>query len=238
MSWFGGSLNVSSGGHVYDRTTGTWAGETQGSVGDGVDRSVSSRVSTVWHDANGPVGVSFDRGSGESSGTGSVSRGHVASGPATNPVVAGGSGAGAGTANTSGPGSGGSGPGSGGVVAPAGPLKAKMKNTATQIMFGVPIVPNPWVSNADQGEERWGEPGDWLMGVAVMGADALYNTFRAVDHATGSDTVSNKRRDTFKVEDIAGKGQPYVSAVTDWIDAMNSPFGPDKPIAGIYKGGF
>jgi hypothetical protein len=237
VSWFGGSLNVSSGGHVYDRTTGTWAGETQGSVGDGVDRSVSSSVSTVWHDANGPTGVQFHN-PGDHGGTGSVSQGHVASGPVADPVVAGGSGPGAGTANTDGPGSGGTGPGSAGVVAPAAPLKAKMKSTTTQIMFGVPIVPNPWVSNTDQWEERWGEPGDWLGGIAVGAADMLFNAGRALDHATGSDVVSNKRRDTFKVEDIAGKGQPYVNAVTGWIDAMNSPFGPDKPIAGIYKGGF
>ncbi|QCS37222.1 hypothetical protein [Tortoise microvirus 71] len=191
MSWFGGSLNVSSGGHVYDRTTGTWAGETQGSAGDGIDRSVSSRVSTVWHDANGPVGVSFDRGSGESGGTGSVSRGHVASGPAADPVVAGGNGPGAGVANTDGPASGGGGPGSNAVVVgekkptTKPPLKSKLKLDVTEVSIGGDWwQPNPWFSDADQFTQRYGEGevAETLFFLTTTLADVGWNSNRLGQH--------------------------------------------------------
>ena len=57
MAW--SDRNVAAGGQVYDRNTGTWVGETRGSVGDGIDHGRSGDLSRVIHDANGPVGVQF-----------------------------------------------------------------------------------------------------------------------------------------------------------------------------------
>ncbi|QCS37243.1 hypothetical protein [Tortoise microvirus 74] len=229
MSWFGGSLNVSSGGHVYDRTTGTWAGETQGSVGDGVDRSVSASVSTVWHDANGPTGVQYHN-PGDSGGTGSVSQGHVASGPVADPVVAGGTGAGAGVANTSGPASGGSGPGSPAVVSgdkpgKGGALEPKRKATHTQLQIGLPggWTHNPNWSDTAEWEERYGEPGDWLGGIVTMGVDVGHNAKRAwewwQDNGRDSEWMKPKVDFSFAVgspfDPLAGGSMPKQEPV-DW----------------------
>lgn len=48
-------LVISQGGQVYDRTTGTWAGENTGNIGD--DRSAPGREGRAIHDANGLVGI-------------------------------------------------------------------------------------------------------------------------------------------------------------------------------------
>lgn len=155
-------LIVSSGGHVYDRTTGTWQGETQGSVGDGIDRSVSDRAGLVWHDANGPTGVQFDNpgiptatvnhgGGGSGAGSAVVTNDVTTS---SSPVQgAGGSGAGSTGVTTGGKAAGGTGAGSSMVT-----LGPKLKPTHTQIVVGGrPLVHNSGWSDAGEAEERFGE---------------------------------------------------------------------------------
>ncbi|MHA6692271.1 hypothetical protein [Devosia sp. A449] len=100
-----------------------------------------------------------------------VSAGQVQTGPG-----GGGSGPGAGGVAT-GAGGGGNGPGSAAVV--AGPLKPKLQNTTTKLMVGTDQwEANPYWSNADQWEERYGEPGDWIGGVVVGVADVVHNVRR------------------------------------------------------------
>lgn len=186
------SKNISAGGHVYDRTTGTWVGETRGSFGDGKDHGGGGRAATVIHDANGPVGVMF--APAYSAGQGG------APSPTQQPAVGavapagGGSGPAAKVVNTDGPGSGGAGPGVPGVLiwtevsgkapeipgsfvhaADLPPLLPVHKGSNTALSVGMPWVPNPWFSDADQWEQRMGEPGDWFGGLVVAGADLVYN---------------------------------------------------------------
>lgn len=214
------SDNVSSGGHVYDRTTGTWAGETQGSVGDGIDHGRSGDASRVIHDANGPVGVQFAFTGREELG-------------AADPVAAqgrpgAGSGPAAGTVNTNGPASGGSGPGTPVVIngpgetGPVkGPLKTKLKPEVTRLMIGGDwFLPNPWFSNAEEWEARGGEPGDWLGGAITIGADVVYNTHRLGDYL-GTQHVGPG---VFRTE----------QAVTTWLDdipkRVNGPLPVQEPV--------
>lgn len=57
MAGWSTNKNISPGGQVYDRTTGTWVGQNQGSVGDGSNWGAPNGAATrVIHDANGPVG--------------------------------------------------------------------------------------------------------------------------------------------------------------------------------------
>ena len=135
---------IAAGGQVYDRTTGTWVGETLGSVGDGVDRSVEASRVKIWHGTDGPVGVQLVTAT-----PGGVANPHVATGK-------GGGGTGPGSAVVGG--GGGTGPGAAAVVAGPVKLKPKMQPTHTQIVVGgSPLVHNPGWSDAGEAEERWGE---------------------------------------------------------------------------------
>lgn len=154
---------IAAGGQVYDRTTGTWVGETQGSVGDGVDRSVDASRVKIWHGTDGPVGVQLLTPT-----PGGVANPGVSTG-------GGGGGVGPGSAAVATEkGGGGAGPGSAAVM--TGPLEPKMQKTTTKLMVGTDQWDaNPYWSNADQWEERYGEPGDWLGGVAVAASDVVWN---------------------------------------------------------------
>ena len=186
---------IAAGGQVYDRTTGTWAGETQGSVGDGIDRSVMQGQVTIWHDAEDISGVTSPgrgldgrvlgttRGGTPVVATGTVVRRSPTPAPtprgAATPVVV--TPGGAGTA----------GPGVPAVAVPqwtpdptqAAPLEVKTKTTATGLVLGMTgWLSNPKWSDADQWEQRYGEPGDWLGGIVTMGADLGYNAKKYVDY--------------------------------------------------------
>lgn len=112
------ALITSSGGHVYDRTTGTWEGATQGSVGDGKDHGIQG-PGKVWHDANGISGIEVFRPAAQSGGS---DRGGSGPGAAqvtsngTSATVAAGSGPGAPAVKQGGSAAGGAGPGSSMVV--------------------------------------------------------------------------------------------------------------------------
>lgn len=57
MAGWSTNKNISPGGQIYDRTTGTWVGINRGSVGDGSNWGAPNGAATrVIHDANGPVG--------------------------------------------------------------------------------------------------------------------------------------------------------------------------------------
>ena len=45
------------------------------------------------------------------------------------------------------------------------------------------IKPDPRTGDASSWEQRYAEPGEWVGGLYVMGADAIYNAKRALDHA-------------------------------------------------------
>lgn len=199
------------GTHVYDRTTGTWAETGSPSYsGDGVGRGT-----LVIHDANGPVGVHL-------AAVNRPAAGYVSTG-------SGGSGAAAGVVETNGAGSAGTGPGAASVVT-GGPLKPKMKPTTTSLMIGAPVTPNPWFSNADQWEERYGEPGDWLGGVVVAGADVL----QAVGF--NSEKAGN---DLYNAPGVVGGALTTIGqGFLDMRAAQKDPFGPDKPMPGFATGGF
>src|SRR5690606_33776000 len=135
----------SAGGQGYDRTTGTWVGENQGSVGDGVDRSAEAGRVKIWHGTDGPVGVQVAKTTAPTPG-----------GVARPQVTTGKGGGGAGPGSPAAGGNGGTGPGSAAVVAE--PLKPKLKPTHAQIMVGGGLVPHDagW-SDASEAEDRWGE---------------------------------------------------------------------------------
>lgn len=93
-----------------------------------------------------------------------------------------------------GPRAGGSGAGS--SLAISGPLEVGIKDSATGILTGGGWWhSNPWWSDTEEWEARYGEPGDWLGGVVVAGADLAFNVARGIDHATGSNIVEPARRD-------------------------------------------
>lgn len=211
--------DYSPGGQVYDRTTGTWAGENQGNLGD--DRSSPGRGTFVIHDANGPVGVHLAPARQVAAGAVETVPGGAGSGPgaaAVGAVVPG-----VGAAGTRG---GGTGPGSSGAV--TGPLQPKLKPTHTQLLLGgTGWNHDPDWSDTAEWEERYGEPGDWLGGIVTMGVDLGVNARRMWD--------------AWDVQ-VKSAGPVYGgnagAGLADWWEGANSPFGPDKPIWGFDSGGF
>lgn len=202
-------LIVSGGGQTYDRTTGTWAGENQGNVGDGDYRAVDERAGIVWHDANGPLGVQLWN-------PGTV--GGEAQGPAAQMVSNGGTGPGsAGVGATSaGPGAPGTG-GTGGrgagsslvVQGPrgTGPLKQKPNMSVTQVYAGGDWwQSNPWFSDAEEWTTRYGEGelAETFFFLTTSVADLTWNTMR-----TGKPLADN-------VVD------PTVNAVSDWLSEASA----------------
>lgn len=166
MSWgWSTDKNTSAGGHTYDRTTGTWQGETQGSFGDNSNWGAPVGAPTrVIHDANGPVGHEtaqsglFVTDGGKLVTTNS---GGGTTGPGTDAVATSwgggdgvdGPGAPAGAAGVSAS----AGPGNA-VVPGAGDLKPKLKATHTQLKLGnVNVVHDAGYSDAGEAEERWGD---------------------------------------------------------------------------------
>lgn len=176
--------NVSAGGHVYDRTTGTWVGETQGSFGDGIDHARSGDRSRVIHDANGPVGVQFaptgptQQPAAGHSGSGAGGSGAAAGGVQTDGLGSAGSGPGSAAVTTAGPGSGGTGagsafagsvwwdvagkapevPGSFVSVSDLPPLVPIMKGSNSALMIGGAVfMPDPGTSDAGEIEELLGD---------------------------------------------------------------------------------
>lgn len=45
------------------------------------------------------------------------------------------------------------------------------------------ITPDPFTADAAAWEQRYAEPGEWVGGIYVMGADAIYNAKRGLDNA-------------------------------------------------------
>lgn len=176
------SKNIAAGGQVYDRTTGTWEGATQGSFGDGKDRGAGLETK-IWRDADGIVGVQV---LSDASKPQSTTSGPGNAGAANGPVQTTGPGAiGAavgGKLGTAGPGN-----VSGGLAAlPQGKLKEVMKPDVTSLKLGGNWWhANPWWSDADEWEGRYAEPGEWLGGVAVLLADTAYNTWRLGNEGIG-----------------------------------------------------
>lgn len=216
---------IAAGGQVYDRATGTWVGETQGSVGDGVDRSVEAGRVKIWHGTDGPVGVQFVTPT-----PGGVANPHVATGK-------GGGGTGPGSAAVGG--GGGTGPGSAAVV--AGLLEPKLNPSHTQLMIGGGLLTHdPGWSDVGEMEERYGDSEflnpTWFLSWGVAGADAW----------AGANVSSGGWLKTEKIEQDV-KNAPGV--LGDWLTTigqgfldtragMASPFGPDKRTPGFSTGGF
>lgn len=191
MAW-GSPSNISPGGHTYDRTTGTWAGEGVGTVGDGIDRSSAGEGSRVIHDANGPVGVFF-----ASPAAAALATGWTPEAPAAQP--SGGVGAGA-NAPASKPGavaaSGGVSPGTALAVATASNRGAFIKDAFTRsfafsgednpvqdaVLGGRHWMANPKASNGEWVEVRYGDSEivQEVVGLAILGSDIGFNAARVV----------------------------------------------------------
>lgn len=173
-------LITSSGGHVYDRTTGTWEGATQGSFGDGKDHGIQG-PGKVWHDANGISGVQLINPQGSSDRAGSGPASAQVAGKATGGDY--GTGVGVGTVKTGAPNSAGKGAGSSMVVM-GGPLKNSMKDKNTSVMMGGYVEANPFFSDADEYTARYGEGeiAETLFLVMNAGADLWHNAQRLGRH--------------------------------------------------------
>lgn len=226
MGWFSDNpSNVSSGGHVYDRTTGSWAGETQGSAGDGVDRSIAASEVKIWRDANGITG--YDVKTPQATQAPQAPQG---AGAGAAPVAAT-AGAGAPPAAGQAVGAAGAtmGPGSAGVVTTGIRLTPKMKKTGSQLVYGgKAVVPHPGFSDMDEVEQRLGD-GDspldpaWYYKWSTWAADTYHNNVDLVPKQT---------------QFQPGGGQWITEEIGNWWDSANSPFGPDKPVWGFDSGGF
>jgi len=84
---------------------------------------------------------------------------------------------------TSGASSGGVGSGAGAGAVVTGPLKVKINDEATGLLLGGDWwKSNPFWSDANEWENRYAEPGEWVGGIVTMGADGLYNFARGVDY--------------------------------------------------------
>lgn len=169
-------LIMSAGGHVYDHTTGTWQGSTQGSFGDGKNHGYQGD-GKVWRDANGITGIQLlgTQGSSDRGGSGPASAQVAANATSANPA---GSGPGAASVNQGAKGAGGAGAGTGSAMVTIGvPLKSKMKDENTAFMSGGrPFVPHPGFSNAEEIEELMGD-GDSPMEIAWY-----YKQYAAASH--------------------------------------------------------
>lgn len=180
--------NISPGGQIYDRTTGTWVGENVGTVGDGRgdERVATGRGSLVWHNADGPVGIQL-------APVQQVAASSVATGPG-----GGGSGPGSAAVVTA-PHGGGSGPGSPGVLqwqeaeriagVPASlvhqfglpPMEQALNPNVTQVSVGGTWWhSNPWFSDAEEYATRYGEGelAETAFFLTNVGADFAYNAYR------------------------------------------------------------
>lgn len=230
MAW--SNKNVAAGGQVYSWMTGTWVGETKGTVG-GPSQAPSSPTK-VWHNANGVVGVevapqgsvvtddgklvlpkqpsqSAGRGNGAPAAA-APGNGAVSLGPGNPGVTTGGGGGGNGPGEASAGNKPGAGPAA--PVVTTGPLTVKTKNTATGLQIGLPggWATNPKWSDTAEWEERYGEPGDWLGGIVTMGVDLGLNLKRFDDW---SKVAIDEARAGF------------------WADAaarVNGPLPPQEPV--------
>lgn len=229
------SLIISSGGHVYDRTSGTWEGSTQGSVGDGVDRSVASRAGTVWHNANGVVGVQLNN-------------------PGTPTRTS--SGSGSGSANNGVPGkgsAGGTGPGAAGVVAATPGNRGAFRSQLTvSLPYDDPskIIPLAvggrmlahdagWSSIADW-EERTGDSEflspTWFASWGVASADVWANM--STENA-GPLKTRKIQQDLYNAPGVLGDALTTIGkGFLDARAAGRDPFGPDHRMPGFATGGF
>ncbi|QMV02144.1 hypothetical protein GHV40_11930 [Devosia sp. D6-9] len=122
---------------------------------------------------------------------------------------------GAGASQTAGPGNArvgtsgassgvGSGAGAGAVV--TGPLTVKVNDEATGLLLGGGWwKSNPFWSDANEWENRYAEPGEWVGGIVTMGADVLYNFARGADYFFDTRLTSGKPT---KVLEEASKSSP------------------------------
>lgn len=222
--------NISPGGQVYDRTTGTWAGDNQGTVGGGYTGDGVGRSSLVIFDANGPVGVQFaSRSLPDGPGAGLTSNGVKQAGAASVAASVSGPAAPA-VAATPGAAKKGGWPGK----FPALTAKVKDENTSL-VIGGVYIEAPPGFSNVDQWEELLGEPGEFLGAPFVLGGLIGHNARRAWDQFG---PAYQQYVESQPPPSYAGKGAWVLEGAADWWAQANSPHGPDKPIWGFDSGGF
>lgn len=88
------------------------------------------------------------------------------------------------------------------------PLEMGHKDSGTNILVGGDWWQgNPWWSDTEEFEARYGEPGDWFGGVLVFGADLMFNTARAVDWLSLD----------------AQEADPNRNAIVDWHEIENGP---------------
>lgn len=88
------------------------------------------------------------------------------------------------------------------------PLEMGHKDSGTNILAGGDWWQgNPWWSDTEEFEARYGEPGDWVGGIVVFGADLTFNAARAVDWLSIDAQTSDPAR----------------NAVVDWSQIENGP---------------
>lgn len=165
--------NIAAGGQVYDRTTGTWLGETKGSIGDGKNHHQGG-TTKVWTDANGVVGVQ-QLTTPVLQKAGSAGTGPGRSGLGTSRTV----GTGAPTVGRPV----GRGPGNSGVT--TGPLTPVLDDEVTSIMIGGDwYKSNPWFSDVGKAwSDRLGEPGEWLGALVTIPADLAWTSIKGAEWA-------------------------------------------------------
>lgn len=113
--------------------------------------------------------------------------------------------------------------GPGGAPPSKGPLKPKLKSNVTKVIFGNEVHPNPWFSDYEDLETRYGEIVGNIAGLATLAADFLETN--NVNHGDG-------------LLQSVGRGPGFASGLESWWQEANSPFGPDHPIPGFDRGGF
>lgn len=80
------------------------------------------------------------------------------------------------------------------TITAGAPLKVKTKPENTGIhVGGLDWQPNPWWSDTEEWEARYGEPGDWAGGLVVFGADVVWNAARLADAVITPTNPSPKR---------------------------------------------
>lgn len=122
------------------------------------------------------------------------------------------------------------------VVVSGAPLTTKVKGDATGGWAGLNVLPNPWFSDVENWwEPRFGEPGEWLGGIVNIGADGVFNAGRALDWATGSNTVAGRKGEHVSLErqlEMPGHLDAFERQFSTWDRQLHGVFG-----SGPYVGG-
>lgn len=104
------------------------------------------------------------------------------------------------------------------------PLDMGYKDSGTELMLGGDWWKgNPWWSDGEEFEARYAEPGEWLGGLLVIGADLLFNVGRAVDAVTGSRITDPSRDVQFNVEELASR-PGALPQLQGWLEETGNAF--------------